>query len=413
VSANPVRDATGNIIGSVSVVRDITGLKNAEEALRDSMATLEAFIDASPGILNIEDEEFRYLKTDRMTPTYFGLNRQTIVGRSVKDLAPDFIRDYGSMMRSVIETGQPVLNVELSNRVPTKPDELTYWRASYFRVPLPGGKRGIGIVGVDITDRKKAEEELKRKNDDLNALNEEVTATQEELQQNVEELSRREEELRKALAEKEVLLSEIHHRVKNNLTAFISLLSLEGSVEDTPVGRDLKIDLQNRARSMALIHETLYRTQQFSEVDMEAYLTPLVEQIVNSYTSPQPIRIIVEAKGVSLDLARATPAGLIVNELVTNSFKHGFPKDAIACRADQKDPCTIGVRLTKKEGTYVLSVWDNGVGMAAGFDPLTAKSLGLKLVNFLAKHQMRAKVEVKTVKGTEFVFRFKARDHGA
>ena len=266
----------------------------------------------------------------------------------------------------------------------------------------------------------RAEQELVRKNEDLNAMNEELTATQEELRQNVDDLGRseegllqNEERLKAALAEKEILLSEIHHRVKNNLTAFISLLNLEGTTEETPAGRELKKDLQNRARSMALIHETLYRTHQFSEVDMDAYLTPLVDQIVNSYASLQPIRTIVEAKGVSLDLARATPAGLIVNELVTNSFKHGFPKDVLACRADQKDPCTIGVRLTKNDETYVLSVWDNGVGMPVGFDPLTAKSLGLKLVNFLAKHQMRATIEVNIANGTEFVFRFKARDHGA
>jgi two-component sensor histidine kinase len=115
---------------------------------------------------------------------------------------------------------------------------------------------------------------------------------------------------------------------------------------------------------------------------------------------------LVEAKGVTLDLARATPAGLIVNELVTNSLKHAFPKD-VACRADQKNPCTIRIRMTKENGSYLFSASDNGVGMPAGYDPLIAKSLGLKLVNFLAKHQMRAKVEVNPENGTEFVIRFK------
>jgi two-component sensor histidine kinase len=140
---------------------------------------------------------------------------------------------------------------------------------------------------------------------------------------------------------------------------------------------------------------------------MGAYLTPLVNQVVNSYSSPQSIRTLIEVKGVSLDLAWATPAGLIVNELVTNSLKHGFPKDAIACRADQKDPCTIGIRLAKENSSFVLTVFDNGVGMPAGFDPLTAKTLGLKLVNFLAKHQMKATINVNSTNGTEFTFRFK------
>ena len=138
-------------------------------------------------------------------------------------------------------------------------------------------------MGIDITERNKAaaalqeardileirvEERtnrLQQKNEELNALNEELTSSQEELLQSVEELGRSEEtlrknevELRESLLEKEALLSEIHHRVKNNLTAFISLLSLEGSYQDTPEGQALRLDLQNRARSMALVHETLY-----------------------------------------------------------------------------------------------------------------------------------------------------------
>jgi two-component sensor histidine kinase len=276
------------------------------------------------------------------------------------------------------------------------------------------GQPAVIGASIDISGYKRLEESLNRKNIDLNALNEELTATQEELEQNVDDLSRNEvvlrqneDRLKQALAEKEVLLAEIHHRVKNNLTAFISLLSLEGSTEETPAGLELKKDLQNRARSMALIHETLYKTHQFSEVDMDAYLTPLIDQIVNSYSSPQSIRTVVDAKGVSLDLARATPAGLIVNELVTNSLKHAFPKNTVACTGVRKEPCTVGIRLTKENGSYLLTVYDNGAGLPAGFNPLTAKTLGLKLVTFLAKHQMRAKLEVNSENGTEFIFRFK------
>ena len=123
--------------------------------------------------------------------------------------------------------------------------------------PIILGEKTYGRlwIHVDITDRKKAEETL-----------------------------------REALAEKEVLLSEIHHRVKNNLTAFISLLSLDGSYEDTEAGRALRKDLQNRARSMALIHETLYRTSNFSNVDMEVYLNNLVTQIAGSYAESSKVR---------------------------------------------------------------------------------------------------------------------------
>jgi PAS domain S-box-containing protein len=275
-----------------------------------------------------------------------------------------------------------------------------------------GNMLGTVHVAHDITDRKRAEEELKRRHEDLRAAYQEITSTQEELHQNLEELSLREQELtlseaslRDALAEKEILLSEIHHRVKNNLTAFISLLSLDGTYEDTESGRALKKDLQNRARSMALIHETLYRTGKFSNVEMENYLTTLVSQIAGSYAGSGKIRTVVEAGGTNLDLARATTAGLIINELVTNSFKYAFPP-GFDCMALRGEPCTIRVSLLEEDGRYVLSVGDNGCGLPAGLDPLATKSLGLKLVNFLARHQLRADVSVREIKGTGFIFRF-------
>jgi len=259
--------------------------------------------------------------------------------------------------------------------------------------------------------RMRAEEELKGRLNDLHAAYEEITSTQEELRQNVEELSLREQELvesetnlRKALAEKEILLSEVHHRVKNNLTAFISLLSLDGSYEESEGGRALRKDLQNRARSMALVHETLYRTGKFSKVDMEAYLTPLVGQIAASYTNSARVLTVVDVQGMLLDLSRATAAGLIINELVTNSFKYAFPP-GFDCFGVREEDCTIRVSLANEDGTTVLRVTDNGRGLPGELDPLTTKSLGLKLVKFLARYQFRAEIEVRADNGTEFIFR--------
>ena len=202
------------------------------------------------------------------------------------------------------------------------------------------------------------------------------------------------------------MLSEVHHRVKNNLTAFISLLSLESWYDDSPTGLALKKDLQNRARSMALIHETLYRTKKYSRVDMGEYLSTLVGQIVNSYESVKPILTLVETNSITLDLSRATPCGLIVNELLTNSLKYGFP-ESFDCDTIRGSPCLIGVDLAEDDGAYILTVRDNGIGLPGDLDIGTTKTLGLKLVNFLAKHQLRASIEVHTNKGSEFRFRFR------
>jgi PAS domain S-box-containing protein len=176
--AIPVKDASGAVTEWFGAASDITDRKRAEEALRRSEAALEAFFEASPGILNLVDDEFRYVKADAVTPTYFSLTRHTIVGKSVEDLAPELVEKFGPMMRQVVETGEPQLNVEVQSHVPSRPGEITYWRASYFPVPLPDGKRGYGVMGVEITDLKKAEAALReadrRKDEFLGMLSHEL-----------------------------------------------------------------------------------------------------------------------------------------------------------------------------------------------------------------------------------------------
>ncbi len=158
----PVRDERGEVVCWAGINLDISALKRAQEELRRSNAVLEAFFAASPGILNIDDEELRYVKTDALTPTYFGLTRESIVGKSIAELAPEFMREYGAMLREVIETGQPRLNVEVRTPVADRGGEMAYWLASYFPVPLPENRRGVGVVGVEITELRKAEERLRQ-----------------------------------------------------------------------------------------------------------------------------------------------------------------------------------------------------------------------------------------------------------
>jgi PAS domain S-box-containing protein len=363
-------------------------------------------IETATDAIVVFDSAGRVIIWNRAAEKMFGYTSAEATGSSFFQMAiPD---EYTDTMKSnfpgpvTLETDSSAhKSVEITAR---RKDGSTFSVELTLSQHIVAGARANTCIIRDITERKKAEEELIRKNEDLNAAFEEISAKEEELHQNIEELSRREEDLKQAVAEKEVLLSEIHHRVKNNLTAFISLLSLDGSYENSEEGQALRKDLQNRARSMALIHETLYRTRKFSEVDMETYLNPLIGQIAASYKMSKPVRIIIDASGGSLDLSRATTAGLIINELITNSFKYAFPPE-FNCPSVRGEECTIQVSFTRDGDTYELRIADNGRGLPEGFNPLTAKSLGLKLVNFLASHQLRANISLQRDKGTTFIFR--------
>ena len=241
--------------------------------------------------------DYRFLEINEAFEAQTGLHDAQ--GKLMRDLAPDHEQHWFEIYGKIAVTGEPA-HFENEARA------LNLWyEVRAFRIGGPDSRK-VAICFNDITERKKAEESLKE-----------------------------------ALTEKEVLLSEIHHRVKNNLTAFISLLSLDGSYEDTESGRALRKDLQNRARSMALIHETLYRTGNFSNVDMEVYLKNLVSQVASSYRESERIRTVVDVHGIPLDISRATTAGFIINELVTNSFRYAFPP-GFDCIVVRGEPCRSG-----------------------------------------------------------------------
>jgi two-component sensor histidine kinase len=338
-----------------------------------------------------------------------------VIGRSIDILFPEERKT--AMMTNIRQAlrGEQWESVEIPIQHTSGDIRTVLWNsATLFR---PDGKTALSVIaqGQDITLRKIAEEELERKNDDLNAINEELTAAQEELRRKLDELSARERqlresesELREILAEKDILLAEIHHRVKNNLTALISLLSLEGGQGDTPEAQAFRNDIQNRARSMALIHETLYRTKKYSEVDMGVYLKNLLDQMQASLSTTVPYRINIVSDNVMLDIPRATPCGLIVNEMVTNVFKHAYPA-SFDCMKERGAPPTIIIALSLSDGEYTLRFSDNGVGLPAGIDITKSQSLGLKLINFLARHQLRATVNIDTSTGTAFSFRFREK----
>ncbi|MEW6303880.1 MAG: histidine kinase dimerization/phosphoacceptor domain -containing protein [Verrucomicrobiota bacterium] len=228
-----------------------------------------------------------------------------------------------------------------------------------YAAPLCDEKGAVrGSVGafVDITDRRRAEEQV-----------------------------------RASLREKEALLQEIHHRVKNNMQVVSSLLQLQSNYIRDPAALEMFTESQDRIKSMALIHEKLYQSRDLDQINFGDYMSTLVGMLARTYAARAGnVRLQVQAEPAALTVNTAIPLGLIVNELITNAFKHAFP-------GGRAGEISAELRGNRQNG-FALLVRDNGVGVSPGFLPETADSLGLRLVRILSE-QIGAQVEYHSLDG--------------
>ena len=217
-----------------------------------------------------------------------------------------------------------------------------------------------------------------------------------------------EEKIRTSLREKEVLLKEIHHRVKNNLQIISSLLYLQESRIESQSARVAIQDSRNQVLSMALVHEDLYRSKDFSHIEFGGYLQRLVGRLLAAYRSEGDIRFVPVTQPLSLEVNQAIPCGLIVNELCTNVLRHAFPRGMIF---EKKE---LRVELARKDGDRVmLSVEDTGVGIPPEVDPETAGTLGMQIVSRLAR-QLQGRLRMsRGPQGTRLEIEFPLRPGSA
>jgi ligand-binding sensor domain-containing protein/two-component sensor histidine kinase len=227
-----------------------------------------------------------------------------------------------------------------------------------------------------------------------------------ELSQEVLERKKAEEKVNESLHEKVILLKEIHHRVKNNLQVIYSLLSLQmKSLKDDETINLFK-DSQYRIRCMALIHEKLYQSKDFAEINFREYVHSLLDHLNKSFhNQAKEIHQKIDVADIKLSLDTAISCGLIINEIVTNAYKYAFPQNWIEEQADGKElKIEIGLDMTS-EKDYLLIISDNGVGIPSGVAVETTESLGLKLVYSLAQ-QLEGSVEIDSSNGTMFKIYF-------
>lgn len=206
-------------------------------------------------------------------------------------------------------------------------------------------------------------------------------------------------QIRKSLSEKEILLKEIHHRVKNNLAIISGLIELQ--LDSTPNEETRKVlrDSQARIRSMAFVHDKLYRTSTVTDIAMKTYVEELVQVLKSTFASPDSdIKLEFDLDETNLDIDRAIPCGLLINELVVNAFKHAF---------DSHERGVLEIRLKQGGSDLELSVADNGPGLPDDIDIKKGSSLGMMLIDTFAS-QLKATMEVNNENGAQFSFSFPA-----
>ncbi|HTY26374.1 MAG TPA: PAS domain S-box protein [Desulfomonilaceae bacterium] len=372
VSVSPLRNSRGELTGSVHVAHNITNRKRAEEALRESEARYRDLFENSSDIIYTHDLEGKFTSVNEAGKRILGYPTEEYRTFSFRDiLDPEYIPIAAEQLRRKFQNGiERTGPYELLAR---HKDGTLHWFEVTSRIIKDQGKP-LAVHGTarDITDRKRDEERLKA-----------------------------------SLREKEVLLKEIHHRVKNNLQLMSSLLRLQlrqiKRKDDGLVG--VFEDIQSRIRAMALVHEALYRSKDLEQVDAAPYIRRIVAGLrASSPRGSRELSIKTDVKSISLSINAALACGLIVNELVTNSLKHAFPEG-------QQGEILVTLGPVGEE-EFQLGVRDNGIGMPQTIDLQNPESLGLDLVASLSR-QLNGTVEFATGEGTKFYVRFQeSRNHG-
>lgn len=363
-----VYDPQGNLIAIEGICRDVTNVKIMEESVREERDLAQKYLRTAGVMFVTLTTDGKVTLINDKGCEILGYDQSEIIGKNwFEYFVPERVREEVKAVFNRLKAGEVELAGYNENSVVTRSGEerLIAWN----NIVLTDDSwkiSGILSSGMDITERKRAEEQLKT-----------------------------------ALQEKETLLKEIHHRVKNNLQVVLSLLTLQGQgVRDEKIVAFLR-ECHGRVKSMALVHEYFHQSGDVAKINVKAYAGKLIDELLRAYGDTGRVRLNLDIRDLSLGMNDAIPSGLIINELVSNSLKYAFPKGRsgridISMHHDEND-------------TILLRVADDGIGLPKNMDVNKCQTLGLHLVRIIAQEQLEGGIKWDTNGGTTFEIQFKKK----
>jgi PAS domain S-box-containing protein len=402
INAIVIRDDLGEVIGALETLEDITHQKKAEEALQKAYLLMERKVQGRTAELSTLTIKLQEEITER--------NRFMEALAASEEKYRDLVEQIGDIVFHVDQDGMlTYISPHVLAAMGMDPEQLAKFPVLEL-VPPEFRDRIARIIDTTLKSRSplsgfeiQVPEIATRK-----SLVYEVNATPSfdksgeftgysGIARNITERKHLQDEVTASLKEKEILLKEIHHRVKNNMQVISSLLSLQANLVKDPNGRELLRESQNRVMSIALVHEKLYQSQSLARINFSDYIRKVAENLFQSYGIQKTrIRLLVNANDIFLPINKAIPLGLILNELFSNALKYAFPDNRSG---------VISVDFTSAGGHNTLFFRDDGIGLPEDIDLDHTGTLGLQLVTSLAQ-QIQGTVTLDRMAGTGFRIEF-------